>query len=44
MVSGIMSAGDNGTCRVYPSGGNWYLNMVGYNGSSTQRCQVGCIN
>ena len=44
MVSGIMSAGDNGTCRVYPSGGNWYLNMVGYNGSSTQRCWVGCIN
>ena len=44
MVSGVMSAGDNGTCRVYPSGGNWYLNMVGYNGSSTQRCWVGCIN
>lgn len=47
MVSGIMSAGDNGTCRVYPQSvgsGNWYLNMVGYNGTSTQRCWVSCID
>lgn len=47
MVSGLMSAGDNGTCRVYPqSNGSstWYLNMVGYNGSSTQTCWVSCLD
>ncbi len=47
MVSGLMSAGDNGTCRVYPqSSGSttWFLNMVGYNGTSTQTCWVSCLD
>jgi hypothetical protein len=26
-----MSAGDNGTCRVYPSGSSWWLDLIGYN-------------
>jgi len=43
-ISGIMSAGDNGTCRVYPSGNTWYLEMMGYNGTSTQSCWVTCID
>lgn len=47
MVSGIMSAGDNGTCRVYPQSpgsSDWYLDMIGYNGTSTQQCWVSCID
>jgi len=44
MVSGIMSAGDNGTCHAYPAGNTWYLDMVGYNGSSTQSCWITCID
>ncbi len=43
-ISGLMSAGDNGTCRVYQSGSSWWLDLVGYNGSSTQRCWVSCID
>ncbi|WOP95638.1 shufflon system plasmid conjugative transfer pilus tip adhesin PilV [Citrobacter freundii] len=43
-ISGLMSAGDNGTCRVYPSGSSWWLDLIGYNGSSTQRCWVSCID
>lgn len=47
MVSGLMSAGDNGTCRVYPQSdgsSTWFLNMVGYNGTSTQTCWVSCLD
>ena len=43
-ISGIMSAGDNGTCRVYISGNTWFLYMLGYNGTSTQTCWVTCID
>lgn len=44
LVSGLMSAGDNGTCKIRPSGNDWFLDMVGYNGSSTQTCWVSCLD
>lgn len=47
MISGFQSAGDNGTCRVYSSQSgsvNWKLDMVGYNGSSTQTCYISCLD
>ncbi|EOW6411064.1 MULTISPECIES: shufflon system plasmid conjugative transfer pilus tip adhesin PilV [Cronobacter] len=44
MVSGLMSAGDNGACRLRENNNVWYLEMLGYNGSSTQHCWISCID